>query len=242
MSSIDHILFYIFMYWIFIRYDKLSFVTQNKKRLRDTKFLCILSFVLVEGLRYGRGRDFFHYGRSYLQYARDEIAQPVYKFFQNLLYSIDFTTHFLPYGAIFLVISLVFILSIFKYESLFSGKAKYFCFFSLLATQYIFEWTIRQGLSFGLILVGLLFLENKLHVKALFFVALGLSFHYGNVFFVALIITFYYTYYRRPIPLFISLPLLIIVSYLVDAFNYMVYVQYGSYTQIVAIVPINGMA
>lgn len=213
------------LYMFFFMYDRsliLKCASSTQKRLKN---ICIISFILIEGLRYGRGRDYFHYGNLYLHYKTEGSHQPLYQLFQSILHEIDFTLSFLPYGALFIAISTLFIICFFKFGKLFEKHSKYFFILGILATQYIFEWTIRQGMSFALILVSLYFFENKSNKKALLFIVLGLCMHYGNIFYVLVISLCYYLFSQRPISLKISLPLLFFGTFLSDASSTLPYVQ-----------------
>lgn len=226
MSQLDHIILVSIMYGCFFLFDKASYNGSCRANIRGWRFFAVVSFVFVEGLRYGRGRDYFHYGMSYLQKTGHVIGQPVYDFFQRILLNIDFTTTFLPYGLLFVVLSFVFIQSLFKYGSLFKGEVKYFYFFAILATQYLFEWTIRQGLSFSFIFLSLFYWEKLKKKKALILALFGLSLHYGNIFIVLLIVTCIFLFGKKTIPLKISIPVLFILSFLGGSLGYLTYVQY----------------
>ena len=223
MSGIDHIFLYVILYGLFFVYDK--YIQSGNTRTNIIKIYCIVAFVFVEGLRYGRGRDFFHYGDYYLNCIKNQDSHPTFQLFQEFVYFIDFTRDILPYGAIFIAISIIFIICFFKFGEIYHKSTVGFNIMGVLATQYIFEWTIRQGLSFALLLVSFFYICNSSKFKFLFFLLLGLSIHFGNIVFVLGIIGSYFMLNKRPIPLVISLPALLIGTFVADAVQFMPFIQ-----------------
>lgn len=223
MSGIDHIFFYIVLYVLFYKYD--TYINTYHPKIDSLKKYCIFTFVFIEGLRYGRGRDYFHYGVDYLNCLKNSEGSSVFLYLQQIIFNFDFTKDYMPYGSFFIVLSIVFIVCYFKFGELFKGESVGFYLLGILATQYIFEWTIRQGLSFALILLSFYYIFNSRKYISLIFLLLGLSIHLGNVLFISSLLVAYFLLNKKPIPLKMSLPILLLGSFIADVTKIMPFIQ-----------------
>ena len=224
MSPIDNILLYSLLYFMFWYYDVLrqtSSVSGNTKKI--LKFSCLLSFIFVEGLRYGRGRDYFHYGDMYLRNTTDT-EQPLFELLQNVVHYIDITIGFLPYGICYIVYALIFVCCLFKFSTLFYKTTSAFLLLAILATQYITEWTIRQGISFSFVLIALYFLERNKKKECVVNICIALGFHYANFFLIGLIFICKFLLNKTPVSLKLSIPCLLITTFILKSENSLPYI------------------
>lgn len=209
------------MFWYYDVQNRATIVPVKTKCI--LKVLCIFSFMLVEGLRYGRGRDYFHYGSMYLRNTTDT-EQPIFEFLQNTLHHIDITTGILPYGICYIAYALIFILCLFKFSALFNNTTHIFLLLAILATQYITEWTIRQGVSFSFVLIALYFLEREKKCKCLANICIALGIHYANFFLVGLIFLCRLLLNKKPISLKVSIPCLFVCTFILKSENFLPYI------------------
>lgn len=208
MSNLDHILLYVFLYSSCIVADIL---TRNSKKsnnwIRFIYLPLIVSYIVTEGLRYGRGVDYFGYGPTYLRGVSTE--QPIFDLINKLIRSIDISTD-LPYGICFIAYATIFILCLLFLYKGYKYSTKYFLLFACLATLYMTEWTIRQGVSMSLFLPAIYFLSREKFVFSFCFAALAVFTHYGNIISVVLLYMCFFVANKKPFPIIISIPLFLL--------------------------------
>lgn len=223
MSGIDHILLYCSMLWLAYIYDRrchLSISESNEVQLDLPIIASSLSliFIFTEGLRYGRGVDQLgNYGPNYLKYTTSsELSEHIewlFALINKLVYYVDFTLDVLPFGLIFVAFAAIFWLSLWKFYDDYKRTTSCFLIFAILSTNYITEWTIRQGVSFSFILLGLSYI-NKLRWKSValcFFAAF--SIHHGNVVSVFLLLACFFLLNKKPLNWKITIPLFVVLEY-----------------------------
>ncbi len=225
MSPFDHIFLYCLMFILAIAYDKayrLSLRPTNLVYRKDnTSIIAVLLgcvFVLTEGLRYGRGVDQLgNYGPFYLHCMNAKAwfqeFEPLFVWINQCVYKIDPFRGTLPFGIIFIVYALIFFICLFIYYKDKRNETKLFLLFAILSTNYITEWTIRQGVSFSFILLGLHFLEKRKWAWMVCFMFVAFSIHHGNILAITLPIVFYFFLNKKPVPWKVTVPLFIIFEY-----------------------------
>lgn len=214
MSSVEHILLYLFLYCCLILCDSAYRTTNTEKRKKATLLFTLLSvaaYVAVEGFRYGRGVDYFGYGPLYMHCFERSIDQPGFEFIMKTIKTFDLSST-LPYGICFHGYALIFIVCLFVFYKNFHEKTKYFLFFACLATLYMTEWTIRQGVSMSLFLPGIYFLQRKKYAYTALFVLMSLSVHYGNAVAIAIVIACFLVLNKKPLPALVTVPLFIVLQ------------------------------
>lgn len=225
ISGVDHILLYCIMLLLAYIYDRqYRYVLSNhydhrvKQSLPVIAFFLGLVFVFTEGLRYGRGVDQLgNYGPNYLKYTTSpelcEHVEWLFVLINKLVYYVDFTVDVLPFGLIFVAFAAIFWISLCIFYRNYKKNTSCFLILAILATNYITEWTIRQGVSFSFILLGLYFID-KLHWKsvALCFVA-AFSIHHGNAVAVLLLLACFFFLNKKPLNWKITIPLFIVLEY-----------------------------
>lgn len=222
MSGIDHILLYCFMLLLAYIYDVQS---RAPKRLGSggdasvlTLFLLGVVFVITEGLRYGRGVDQCgNYGPFY-QHCMNPKAwfqdfETMFVWINQAVYKIDPFKDVWPFGSIFVVFAFIFFVCLYTYYKDKKKETKLFLAIAILATNYITEWTIRQGVSFSFILLGLHYLEQGKWKWMIGAMAVAFSIHHGNILAICLPIAFYYFVNKKPFPWKITVPLFIVLEY-----------------------------
>lgn len=236
MSGLDHIFLYCLMLILAYFYDKLShknrrFTQYRRKNIAPfILFLLGAVFVIAEGLRYGRGVDQCgNYGPFYLHCMNAENwfqdFETLFVWINQAVYRIDPFREELPFGIIFIVYALLFFICLWTYYKDKKKETSLFLVIAILATNYITEWTIRQGVSFSFILLGLHYLEQnkwKLMLVAMF---VAFSIHHGNVLAIIIPIAFYYFLNEKPIPWKITVPLFIIFEYTMQVSIFQDFIQ-----------------
>lgn len=181
-------------------------------------FLLGAVFVVTEGLRYGRGVDQCgNYGPFYLHCMNAKSwfqdFETLFVWINQAVYKIDPFKDVWKFGSIFIVYAFIFFVCLYAYYKDKKKETKLFLAIAILATNYITEWTIRQGVSFSFILLGLHYLEHgkwKLMVGAMF---VAFSIHHGNILAIVLPVLFYYFLNDKVIPWKITVPLFIVLEY-----------------------------
>lgn len=236
MSELDHILLYCIMLLLAYLYDRQYRFASNSKLSIDAKiapftmiFLGAI-FVITEGLRYGRGVDQTgNYGPFYLHcmnaktYVQD--FETMFVWLNQFVYKIDPFRDTFVYGSIFLVYALIFFICLYIYYKDKRMETKLFLVFAILATNYITEWTIRQGVSFSFILLGYHFLEQKKWKSMVCAMLLGFSIHHGNILAICLPIAFYFFLNKKPLPWKVTVPLFVLMEYTMQVSIFQNYVQ-----------------
>lgn len=224
LSSVDHILLYCTILLLAYIYDRQCRVINNihyscsKDTSVVTLFLLGTIFVITEGLRYGRGGDQVgNYGPFYLHClnakAWGQQFETLFVWLNQAIYKIDPFRYALPYGIIFVVYALIFFICLYTYYKDKKKETKLFLVIAILATNYITEWTIRQGVSFSFILLGLHYLEQKRWKWMLGAMIIAFSIHHGNILAIVLPVVFYYFLNDKVIPWKITVPLFVVMEY-----------------------------
>lgn len=221
MSPIDHIILYCLLFLIAERYGN------NKKcSINVLRILFVLFYVLTEGLRYGRGNDQkYVYGPEYLKCLSGTVLrenmEPLYMFILKSVRVLDPFIDVFVFGSIFIVYALIFVLCLLKLHSYYRSYSTHFLLFALLATLYITEWPIRQGVGFSFMLPAIYFLSqcNLNHWKtdtnfrwAILFLFIPPFIHKGDALGCILILSFFLFCNRKVISWKVSLPLLLFLE------------------------------
>lgn len=224
LSSVDHILLYCTIILLAYIYDRQCRVIDNIHYSYNndtsvvTLFLLGTIFVITEGLRYGRGGDQVgNYGPFYLHClnakAWGQQFETLFVWLNQAIYKIDPFRDALPYGIIFVVYALIFFICLYTYYKDKKKETKLFLVLAILATNYITEWTIRQGVSFSFILLGLHYLEQKRWKWMIGAMVIAFSIHHGNILAIVLPVVFYYFLNDKVIPWKITVPLFVVMEY-----------------------------
>lgn len=180
-----------------------------------------LCFVITEGFRYGRGVDQVgNYGPFYLicLYPESWFQDMGFTFtaLNQIVYHFDITRDVFPFGIIFVVYALIFWICLWFCYKDYRNSSVLFLLLAILATNYISEWTIRQGVSFSFILLSIHALNRRKWILLLLSVMLSLGIHKGNVVSIAILLLSYYFLYNKRIPWKITVPLFILLEYVGD--------------------------
>lgn len=236
ISGVDHILLYCTMLLLAYVYDRQCRATNNiqmsygRNASAVTLFFLGILFVITEGLRYGRGVDQLgNYGPFY-QHCMNAKAwfqefETLFVWINQAVYSIDPFRDVLPFGIIFVVYALIFFVCLYTYYKDKKKETKLFLVLAILATNYITEWTIRQGVSFSFILLGLHYLEQKRWKWMLGAMIIAFSIHHGNILAIVLPVVFYYFLNDKVIPWKISVPLFIVMEYTMQVSVFQNFIQ-----------------
>lgn len=236
MSGVDHILLYCTMLLLAYVYDRQCRVTNNiqisygRNASAVSLFFLGTIFVITEGLRYGRGVDQCgNYGPFYLHCMNAKAwfqeFETLFVWLNQAIYKIDPFRDVLPFGIIFVVYALIFFICLYTYYKDKKKETKLFLVLAILATNYITEWTIRQGVSFSFILLGLHYLEQKRWKWMLGAMIIAFSIHHGNILAIVLPVVFYYFLNDKVIPWKITVPLFIVMEYTMQISVFQDFVQ-----------------
>ena len=216
------------MFLLAVLYEKeYSASTKPAVRLNRNSSLPVISlllcavYVFTEGLRYGRGVDQLgNYGPFYLHCTLKsaiEDSEILFVWLNQVIHSIDLTIGVLPFGCIFIAFALIFWCCLWKFYKNYRKESKYFLLLAILATNYITEWTIRQGVSFSFILLGLYFLEKKNWRSLAICVLIAFGIHHGNILTIAVLGACYIFLNKKPLPWKITVPLFIVLEYTISS-------------------------
>lgn len=199
----------------FCFYSRSAYVCSNILPLISVSLACV--FIVTEGLRYGRGIDQIgNYGPFYLHCQTPDLwfqdMEQVFVWINQIVYKIDVTIGVLPFGLIFVAFAIIFWLCLWTLYKNYKPVTKFFLLFAILATNYITEWTIRQGVSMSFSLIVIYCLNNKKIKLSVLFAILSISIHYGNVISILLLYTCYIFLNKKPLPIKITIPLFIFLS------------------------------
>ncbi len=193
----------------------------------------IIAFSLAQGLRYGRGNDYFSYVRRFLFGLNDERSQPIYEFINDLLKTMGVGGYssFFFYALIFSVCFFVLLKRFVKY-------AEYLVPLFMVAFIALNEYQVRQALSFSFVFLFMnscldisnVYIRNKtlwlkrfnyhfilnlLYAGIYFLIASGI--HKGNIP-IMLIFLFFLIFTKFPFPYYITIPLVVFCSFFIEKF------------------------
>lgn len=236
MSGVDHILLYCTILLLAYVYDRQCRAINNiqisngRNASAVTLFFLGTIFVITEGLRYGRGVDQLgNYGPFYLHCMNAKAwfqeFETLFVWVNQVVYNIDPFRNALPFGVIFIVYALIFFICLYTYYKDKKKETKLFLVIAILATNYITEWTIRQGVSFSFILLGLHYLEQKRWKWMLGAMIIAFGIHHGNILAIVLPIVFYYFLNDKVIPWKITVPLFIVLEYTMQVSVFQNFIQ-----------------
>lgn len=221
MSSFDHIILYCLLYLTAEEYGN-----YKKYNVKYLKILFVLFYVIIEGLRYGRGNDQnYVYGPEYLRCLSGSVLrenmEPIYMLILRSVRTFDPFIDVFVFGSIFIVYAFIFIFCLLKLHSGFRQYTTHFLLFALLATLYITEWPIRTGVGFSFMLPAIFYLtqcdlsrwkSDANFWMAILFLAIPPFIHKGDTLGCVLILVFFLFCNRNIISWKVSLPLLLVLE------------------------------
>lgn len=225
MSNLDHIILYCLLYSLAIWYDRLYHLSLTCKNLYIKQsypypiiaILLSIIFLITEGLRYGRGVDQIgNYGPFYLHCMSPNLwvqdMEQMFIWLNQIVLSFDFTINTFPFGLIFIVYAAIFWICLWYLYKDYKSRTKYFLLFAILATNYITEWTIRQGVSFSFILLALHYLLNNNKKWFFFYSLIAFGIHHGNILIIFVLLGCFILLNKKPFSWKITVPLFILLE------------------------------
>lgn len=190
---------------------------------------CVISFSLIQGLRYGRGTDYYHYSLQFVY--RDVDTNPFFNTFNFLLESIGINRYscFVIYAFFFVTCGMCFLKQYRKY-----AKYTFPCF--LIGFMYFNEYVIRQAFSFSFVFLYLTclfkwnlkfnyFVKHKVYlVLLILFAFLSISIHSANII-TLFVFTFLYYFVRFPIHYYVTVPIYFLCVYILPSIFDFSYLQ-----------------
>lgn len=222
MFKIDVVYIFLNLILLFVFIIAGQNVSKGRKYMPNA-MLCIIFYALIFGLRYARGDDYFHYQEIYLK-GYDEGSQILYVLINDTLnfLGVNEFGFFGVYNFIEMSCGMFFLYKYRKY-------AKYLFPLFLIATINLNENTIRQGLGFGFVFLCLnqiTIIEHygistlKRHkqeiLKAIIYFTCAYSIH-SMCGYVSVLMVLIHFFFKKPIPISISIPTLLFCAYLFSA-------------------------
>lgn len=236
MSSFDHILLYCSMYILAVACDiQYRLNIHSRSQIVKSDAISILPivltifFIVTEGLRYGRGVDQIgNYGPFYLHCFSPNWSQDMESLFvwlNQIVYKLDITREIFPFGLIFVVFAAIFWTCLWILYKDYRNITKGFLLFAIFSTNYLTEWTIRQGVSFSFIFLCLHFLEKKKWIWFLICSLIVFGIHHGNAIVVLLIVSCYFIFNKKAFSWKITVPIFIILEYTMEVSTFLHVIQ-----------------
>lgn len=205
MSNIDHIVLFSFLFWLFFQISRMP-QAKLKKDYWQVLSPLVFSYILIVGLRYGWGNDWWGYRASYNIPALEKKGEKGFIIINWLLQSIgaDYTIATVVYTIIFLFGSLFFIKGY--------HNNKYMLALFLPATLLFNTAMIRQAIAFAFMFIALRFLNEKNYKCAILFGFIMLNIHGSTAMFAGIVIGFYFlqNIYKKPLPIKVTIPLYLV--------------------------------
>lgn len=205
MSNFDHIILFSFLFWLFFQVSKIPQAKLNKDYWQILSPL-IISYILIIGLRYGWGNDWWGYRVSYSIPALKREGERGFAIINWLLQSTgaDYMIATVVYAIIFLFGALFFIRGY--------RNNKYMLALFFPATLLFNTAMIRQAIAFAFMFVALRFLNEKNYKYAVLFGLIMLSIHGSTLMFAGVAVGFYFLQivYKMPLPIKVTIPLYLI--------------------------------
>lgn len=233
LSSFYHIFLYVIMLAMAFMVDynyrhggQVITVGDNKEKRKFSGIVWFfiigmsLIYVFTEGLRYGRGVDQLgNYGPYYIMANSSPYLfdfEPLFTWLNKTLNSIDPLLYVLPFGSIFFVYAIFFIISLVCLYSIFKDCSKYFLVFAILATLSFQEGFIRQALSASLIFIAIYFYEKSKWKVAIVFLIASLLIHKGNILFIGILVLCKFLLKNKCINWKLSIPIFLLFEFIVQ--------------------------
>ena len=205
MSNIDHIVLFSLLFGLFFKVVKMPQAKLEKNYWLVLSPL-IISYILIIGLRYGWGNDWWGYRASYSTPALEREGERGFAIINWFLQSI---------GANYTIATIVYTI-IFLFGSLFFIKGyrnnKYMLALFLPATLLFNTAMIRQAIAFAFMFIALRFLNEKNYKYAILFGFIMLNIHSSTLIFAGVAIGFYFLQiiYKKPLSIKVTIPLYLV--------------------------------
>ena len=149
----------------------------------------IIVYTLVEGLRYGRGMDFFNYFTAYqnLNYVNTEKWGVTFKLIYKLMHFLD-----VPQTMIFCIFSFITIVVFTLFMKHFRLYSTFMFPLFLLATLVQSENIVRQYISMAFSMLSIMYCINKDLQKVLLSLLISFLFHKASLFIIPFIVFAYF--------------------------------------------------
>jgi len=218
MLNID-IIYIIINLLLFLVFISAGLKISNGENYRGNAILCVVVFTLALGLRYARGNDYLHYQDIYV-HGYDEGSQLAFSFINESFKFIGVSKYgiFIVYSFIEIVCSLIFLRRYRQY-------AQYMFPLFLIAVIVFDEYQIRQALGFSFVFLCLDSLTDipekwyrairknlKPILRVIIYFTIAYSIHSACGYMLVIMIGFF-LFYKRTIPLIISIPALLFSAY-----------------------------
>lgn len=222
MSSIDHIVLYLFLFGASFLWSKAN--SSNRKQL---SIIFATLFIFVVGSRtWGPDYIWYHYVVDHpndLRVTEDEIG------FQWLNVVIRYIG--LNGDGAFYIYAIILMIGTLSLINSYKENGKYMCLFAIPAVMLETSIHIRQGVAFGFALISLYFLKKSKSIYALLFAFIAFNIHK----IIIVLFLFYFICFilsRRKIPIYIIIAIYTIATFVPQVINLDNFMQYLNVIQI----------
>lgn len=192
-------------------------------------FLLSLTYILTEGYRYARGVDMLgNYGPFYLhcmEPAHMLSNSGLYLWITRVFYYVDITRGIFPFGSIFVFYAFIFWICLWYFYKDYRKNSVGFLLFAILANLSLTESTIRQGVSFSIVYLGLYFLERKKFLYVIGCAFAAFMIHNGNVIALVVIGFSWFCLNKKPFSWKMVVPIFIVLEYTAQFIPFTSYIQ-----------------
>lgn len=211
MSSIEHIILYLILFIVFYFFSKNSKIHIKTSHFIISCIIPILTFILIEGSRYGRGNDYLPYKYRYEHLNFLEEPQILFYSLMKFLHELNFSYvgAFRTYALIFIIGVIFFIRKSFKIK-----EAQWMYLSAIFALLLKMEFMIRQYIAMPFIFCFIYFLFNKKWLQAILCIIIANGIHSGTLFGVPFILVSYF-FVKRTIHFKYSIIILFATYYII---------------------------
>jgi hypothetical protein len=216
--KLDYSILILFLYAVFLIYGyKLSVKRSSgvyENYWKVLSFFPILVYSLIEGLRYGRGVDYFVYKEIYdLSASKINVTgQPVFDFLNYVMNFLGFNS---PMS--FIIYSLITIICVLIFLRDHREVAKYLLPLFLAATLPISETFVRQFLSLAFVLLAMREILKENWKSFCLFSLIALLIHSASFFVLAIIVIL--KFYNKPINALFAIGVYLFFAFVFDMGN-----------------------
>lgn len=211
MSNIDHIILYIFLFYLFYSFVnyKQVYIVNNFWKISLFPIAC---YILILGCRYGWGNDYIWYKYRFqrpFSYKQESLGFKWLNVFLNEM-GIGFIGAYIVYSLIFIVGAFI-LLKDYK-------ENKYMLALFLPATLLQSTFTIRQSVAQGFAFISLHYLHKKQWKYLILMVALTYLIHPASILFFIVMTGLYYVTHHIIKPIY-SIPIYLFLAFFGSILN-----------------------
>lgn len=212
MSSLDHIVLFLFLFLFIPLWGKYN-CHKKGNRYWISAIFPILLIAIITGCRYW-GADYLWYKYQFehlnnIEVIEEQSSQPIFFGLNHLLNWLGFN-----YIGVFITYSLIYFIGAFQLLKTYGKESQYMYYFLIFAYIGFGTSIIRQGISIGIVMFSISFLDQKKYIKFGLWVICACMIHSATILLVVTIV-----FFQRFATITIK-PIYPILFYLIIAFVY----------------------